>query len=286
VPISGGKDSTYVLYYALEVLDLRAIAVNYDSGFQSDIARDNVRDICRRLGVPLVITKAEYGTQLKMLEEILRISETVGTFFHPCMNCEVNIRTSAINVAKANSVPCILYGSSRFEGIGSHPFLGRKAFVKRIPRAGAPKLILRLAKYSVLSVRQRMQMKVPIRYRFRPMGGVAFPGRNPRVVHFFDYIEWDSLDKVGFLREELGWRSPRDHEDRFDCLLHCFGNHHWLQASGISVDGFTYATMTRENRMKREDAITRERLVADRTETDCLQTLKRLGLDSFRIPRM
>lgn len=41
IPISGGKDSTFVLYYAVKTLGLRAIAVNYDSGLQSDLAEKN-----------------------------------------------------------------------------------------------------------------------------------------------------------------------------------------------------------------------------------------------------
>ena len=41
VPVSGGKDSTYLLYYAIKVLGLSVIAFNYDSGFQLQLAREN-----------------------------------------------------------------------------------------------------------------------------------------------------------------------------------------------------------------------------------------------------
>jgi glucosamine--fructose-6-phosphate aminotransferase (isomerizing) len=286
VPISGGKDSTYVMYYAVKRLDLRVIAVNYDSGFQSDLARENVIHICNKLNVPLVVARADYGTHLRMLEDMLRVSEIAGTFFHICMNCEVNIRTSAINTAREHHVPFILFGSSEFESIGSHAFLGRKALFKQIPRTRMPKLAFHLARYSLHSIRQRAQMKVPIRWRFRPMSGVVFPEQKPRIIYFFDYVEWDSMDKVGFLREELGWRSPGDRDDRFDCSLHCFGNHHWLQACGVSVDGFTYSNMIRGNRMQREDGIMKERTVAERIEEDCLKTLERLGLQGNRVPRV
>lgn len=284
VPVSGGKDSTYVLYYAVEILGLRVIAVNYDSGFQSDLARENLGNICDVLNVPLVVAQADYNTHLKMLREILRVSEIAGTFFHTCMNCEVNIRTSAINAAREYDVPFILFGSSEFENIGSHGFLGRKAFFKRIPGMYIPQLVFRLAKYSFYSIRQRAQMKVPIRWRFDPMGDVRFPEKNPSVIHFFDYVEWDTINKAGFLRETLGWRSPGDHDDRFDCLLHCFGNHHWLQACGISVDGFTYSNMIRGNRMGREDAILKERIVAESTEQDCLKIIEQVGLESYTVP--
>jgi hypothetical protein len=288
VPVSGGKDSTYVLYYAAKVLNLSTIAVNYDSGFQSDIAQENIREACNRLNIPLVVHKADYATQVKMLKELLRISEITGTFFHMCMNCEVNIRTTAINTAKQNNVPLILYGDSAFEVFKMHPFMGRKEFIKRIPKKDFAKSIFHLIKYSIYSVRQKMQMKVPLRYRFYPLGGgVPFPKRQPQVIHFFDYIEWDSIDKLGFLREKLGWRSPSDQETiRFDCHLHCFGNHQWLQNSGISVDGFTYSTMIRGDRMKRADALHKEKMIAERIEEDCLAVLKELGLDCLKMPKL
>lgn len=286
VPINGGKDSTYVLYYAVKVLGLRALAINYDSGFQSELARDNARSVSNVLDVPLVVLEADYETHVTMLKEILRVSEIAGTFFHVCMNCEVNIRTSAINSARQYNVPFILYGSSRFESIGNHDFLGKKAFMKRIPKRRVPELSFHLAKYSVHSIRQRIQMKVPLRSRFSPIRGVPFPEQKPRIIYFFDYVEWNSMDKVSFLREALGWKSPGAHDDRFDCLLHCFGNHHWLQACGVSVDGFTYSNMVRGTRMKRDDALRKEKAVVERTEEDCQEVLKRLGLEDYQMPRI
>ena len=134
VPVSGGKDSTYVLYYAVKVLNLRTIAVNYDSGFQSDIAQENIREACNRLNVPLVVCQADYATQVKMLRELTQISEITGTFFHMCMNCEVNIRTAVINTAKQKNIPFILYGDSAFEVFKMHPFMGSKEFIKRITK--------------------------------------------------------------------------------------------------------------------------------------------------------
>jgi hypothetical protein len=284
IPISGGKDSTYVLQYAVNTLGLRVIAANYDSGFQSDLAKSNVRDICKRLKVPLVIQQVDYGTQVKMLKEILHISEILGSFFHACMNCEASIRTLSINTARENQVPFILYGSSKLEEIGKEPFLGWKAFFSKIPIKSVPRLCFHATKYSLYSILQRINIKVPIRYRFIPVGSVPFPKKRPRVIRFFDYVEWDSMDKVGFLARELGWKYPGDRKNRFDCLLHCFGNHHWLQECGISVDGFTYSTMIREDRIKREDAILSEREIIERLEQECLDTAAKVGLEDYGIP--
>jgi tRNA(Ile)-lysidine synthase TilS/MesJ len=41
VPLSGGKDSTYVLYLCARVYGLKVLAMNFDNGFQSPLAREN-----------------------------------------------------------------------------------------------------------------------------------------------------------------------------------------------------------------------------------------------------
>lgn len=286
VPISGGKDSTFVLYYAVKTLGLRAIAVNYDSGLQSDLAKENMDNACKILNVPLVVKEADGKNQVKMLREALRISQILGTFFALCGNCENNIRTVCMSTAKTYKVPFILYGSSSFEEYVAErfTFMGIKGFITRIAGRNIVKSLFHMMRYCFYSVRQRMQMKVPIRYRFQPIGVVPFPKKGVRVIHFFNYISWDSINKTSLLKEKLGWRSPADREARFDCLLHCFGNHHWLQESGISQDGFTYCTMIRGNRMKREDALLKERALKETLEEECLDTIKKIGLEDYVIP--
>lgn len=288
VPISGGKDSTYILYYAVRILKLRVIAVNYDSGFQSDLAKQNLKNICRILNVPLVVKGANYQNQEKMLAQILRMSEILGTFFHICGNCETNIRTVAINIAKQYEAPFILYGSSLVEEAGSHSFTGMKALAKTMLRTKRNwiELLIHVTKFCFYSVRQRIQMKVPLRYRFIPIGTLSLPNKGIRFVRFFDYVEWNQIDKVSFLEEKLGWRCPDNHPHRFDCLLHCFGNHHWLQQSGITLDGFNYSTMIRENCIKRGEAILAERVARESLGKECVGVIQRVGLKDYKMPQV
>jgi hypothetical protein len=130
-----------------------------------------------------------------------------------------------------------------------------------------------------------MQMKVPIRFRFQPIGCVPFPKQKPKTIYFFDYVKWDSINKLGFLKEKLGWKSPSDREQRFDCLLHCFGNYRWLQDCGISVDGFTYSTMIRDKVANRKDAISNERLIAEAVEEESLAIIEQMDLKHYKMPK-
>ena len=51
VPLSGGKDSAYVLYQCRKNYNLRCLAITYDNGFLTDDARKNISTACKILGV-------------------------------------------------------------------------------------------------------------------------------------------------------------------------------------------------------------------------------------------
>ena len=59
IPLSGGRDSTYVLHMVKQELGLNAVAYTYDWGMVTDLARRNVARICGKLGVENIIVAAD-----------------------------------------------------------------------------------------------------------------------------------------------------------------------------------------------------------------------------------
>ena len=59
VPISGGRDSCYVLHIAKDVLGLNVLTYTYDWGMVTDLARRNIARICGKLGVENIIVSAD-----------------------------------------------------------------------------------------------------------------------------------------------------------------------------------------------------------------------------------
>ena len=53
VGISGGRDTSYCLYYVKEIMGLRPLAVHFDNGWDSDIAKTNLARLCDALDVEL-----------------------------------------------------------------------------------------------------------------------------------------------------------------------------------------------------------------------------------------
>lgn len=53
VGVSGGRDTSYCLYYVKEKMGLRPLAVHFDNGWDSDVAKTNLARVCSRLDVDL-----------------------------------------------------------------------------------------------------------------------------------------------------------------------------------------------------------------------------------------
>jgi len=57
--ISGGRDSTYTLYKAVQ-LGLRPLAVHFDNGWNSDISVQNIKKACEKLNIELFTIVADW----------------------------------------------------------------------------------------------------------------------------------------------------------------------------------------------------------------------------------
>ncbi|MFC4269739.1 hypothetical protein [Polaribacter marinivivus] len=68
VPFSGGRDSTYVLHFVKNVLDLNPLAYTYDWGMVTDLARRNIARVCGKLGVENVIVAADIKLKRKNIK--------------------------------------------------------------------------------------------------------------------------------------------------------------------------------------------------------------------------
>ena len=288
VPFSGGKDSTYVIWYAKEVLDLRVLALNYDSGLQTDMCKENMRNTCEQLDIPLVVKAVNIERQLAMVRSILRVSEAVDCFFHICGNCENGIRYSAYSTAEEYKVPFILFGSDPF-AMPAHTraFTGTRAFLAKLKKKkrAIPRVAYHLVKYTVHSALQQRELGLPLSHCVRhPLKAAPWPARDPEVIPFFQYVEWAPSKIVRVIREHLDWKSPCYRSARFDCLIHCFVNHHWLSETGVTSDGFLSSIELRNGTKDKDSAIREEEHIKETVEEECWDVVQTLGMKDYRMP--
>jgi N-acetyl sugar amidotransferase len=113
VGISGGRDSTFLLYYIKKVLNLRPLAVHYDNGFDSDTSVSNILNICQKLNVELETNVADWKTFKKITRSFF-----LAGVSDPDTPTDVGIFKTMYQTAYREKIKYVFNGHSfRTEGI-------------------------------------------------------------------------------------------------------------------------------------------------------------------------
>jgi N-acetyl sugar amidotransferase len=92
VGVSGGVDSSYIIYLGF-IYGLRMLAVHIDDGFDTDIAMSNIRNLCTKAKVELIIVKPDKE----------QFADVIGSFFMASVP-SVAISQDSILMAALNDV--------------------------------------------------------------------------------------------------------------------------------------------------------------------------------------
>jgi len=272
VPLSGGKDSIYVLYLAVKELGLKCLAFTMDNGYLSDLAKENIRRACRTLGVEHVT----YSWDPELMNRLFALFMRKTGYF--CSICMRGISAATERVARMYNVPLVLGGSSaRTEVVLSREMFqsGPVPYVKKV-LAGEP-----LEK----EARRLLYQGGPSRqvgYRL-----FWWSGRK-RIwtcawLDLPDYMEWnyDTLYKV--IKDELGWEAPPDSQEHTDCGIHPVSVYlHNRRFSGLEIKRLTYARLIMAGQMSREEAL--ERLEKEPPE-ECPESVMNMFLENMGMDR-
>jgi PP-loop superfamily ATP-utilizing enzyme len=298
VPLSGGKDSTYILYYVVKVLGLKPIAVSYNSGYQSQLAEKNVIRTCEILGVDLVEVNSPGILQTNLLKSSYTFADKLNREWDVCLNCPQILRIVPENIAKIHRINLVIWGGSTIESVKGtslqqepveieheHWLIRKTKTLLRILKQliKEPVLFFPFGRYTFFRMAQRIALGFPLKSSLKPFSGVEKSNTDIQFVNFFEYIHWDSIENVKVLEEELGWKHPADKDSRFDCQLHCVTNKKYLEKYGISHDGITFCNFIREGRMSRDEAIARESIAAEQAEEEFSVLCEGLNLKGQRI---
>ncbi len=60
--VSGGRDSTYLLYILKKKLNLNPLAVHYDNGWNTEISNKNIKNSCKKLNIDLHTEVANWNS--------------------------------------------------------------------------------------------------------------------------------------------------------------------------------------------------------------------------------
>jgi hypothetical protein len=263
IGVSGGRDSTYLMYFAKKIMKLRVLAIHFNDGFGNPVAGENMTRIAKKLKIDFKI----YTSDWKLSKDI-KIS-----FLKACVpdietGTDIGI-ASALYAACCNyKVKDIFIGQSfRTEGIsplvwnfldGKYIESVQKKFGKeKFPSFNPLKIcfnltLIKLAYYIIL--------------------------KRIRVHHPFYYIKYNKSKISKFLSKRLGWNSLGAHyyDDLYQTLMFDW----YKRKFNIDRRKFNYSALIRDKQLTKKDALKKlsKSYIKNNGKLVAL-TLKRLGVN-------
>jgi hypothetical protein len=278
VPLSGGKDSTYVLYRAVRELHLKCIAFTLDNGYLTDHARANIERACRTLGVEHVY----YRMDPQFINELFALFMRKTGYF--CSVCMRAIGMATERVADMYDVPLVFGGSSsRTElPLSTEMFqAGPVQYMKNVLKGESVSASAGRLLYEG-SFRRR------VGYRLFWWGSQRHLGRYAWI-NLPDYMDWDYATISRTIQDELGWRVPEGEWDHTDCSIHSITTYmHDRRFPGLEIERLTLARLVQAGQVTREEALTsvERRVPRDPPASVMDDFLKGLGMSRDEFDRL
>jgi len=236
VPLSGGKDSSYILYILVTRYRLKVLAFNFDNSFQHPQAVKNIYTLVNELGVDLVIYKPRQDMMRNLFRTFLR---RAGEF---CTPCNMLIATTKFRLAEQNNIRAIMSGSFRkvdpgIAGLSPALYFDRKYYFE-------------VAK-GLLNDREKGYYVVPS-YPITALRRLI--GTAPQDIDVLNYLKPSFTDMDETLRE-IGWRRPADAMQHGDCLLDPLKDYIMYKKWGCSELTGLHSALVRAGELTRERAL-------------------------------
>lgn len=242
VPLSGGKDSTYVLYIAVKKYNLNVLTYTFDNGFMSDLAKTNIENSVKVCEVDHIWVKHD----LNLINELYRT--TLIQSGEICGICGIGIERSMLKISGAWKIPLIILGHSPTE---SNSFTSENIYDQQRLRSI-------LAKNPNITNDKINRFLIYPKLNFISSFIYTKLGRFGKKVNILYYEDLPSDKEIGeIIKKELRWldSSHSDYTRHFDCLAEPFTNFIREKRFGYSRRLPQLSNMIRNNELTRKEAL-------------------------------
>jgi hypothetical protein len=204
---SGGKDSTYALCQLVD-LGVSVYAFTLDNGFLSESARQNIRAVTARLGVPL------HFASTPGMNAIFR--ESLARFANVCNGCFKTIYTLGMLKARELGIPIVMTGLSRGQLFETRLTTDLFADGATTPEeVDAAVLAARKAYHRTPdAVSQAIDVRAFESDRFFD---------EVQIVDFYRYCDVSLDEMYAYLHRRVPWVRPQDTGRSTNCLINDVG---------------------------------------------------------------
>ncbi len=283
--LSGGRDSTYLLYYLVKILNLKVLAYCVDNGFIPQQTILNLQNMTDILNVKLII---ENHNHLKKCFKHLILSwmikpspEMVSVL---CMDCNSNIEISLFNFAKKNKIPILISGGTPFESQNYRVNLMKinpndKKIYSFI--LGYLSNIIKNPKWIQNCNCLIWQFKEfyyrHLHYSEKKIKKSEFLKISP----FWNYIRWKEYEVITTIENQLNWKKNPNtvSTGRGDCDIALLKLYLYKKTIGFNDKDDDLSNLIRDNQISREEALKRLEKEGDIPEKVIKNIFDKLGLD-------
>lgn len=196
VPFSGGKDSTWTLYYLVKEYKIKPLVIRFDHGFLRNNLNENALKTFRSLGVDVINFTPNWKVVRKlMLQSLLE----KGDF---CWHCHTGIFSYPMQIAVKFNIPLVIWGEPSSEYTSYYSYeQDEKVDEKRFNRfvnlgINADDMYLRLG--------GKIDKRDLNPYSYPPLKDLRKINYNSLCLG--SYIPWDVKKQSEIITKELDWQ--------------------------------------------------------------------------------
>jgi len=292
VGLSGGKDSTYVLYHLVRNLGLRVLAFTFDNGFLSEHGRRNIEVVVGRLGVEHFFHRPDWETHRAFYLAALR------KFGDPCIGCPFPGTFTATRICYERRIPFFVHGRTRYQMLRNFFEGSRDVSIPQIEAGldehsfeGMHALNVELDRRARAWLEQIFDDETERRRAYDEF--FQDPARTssdfaPEHVALFLYLPYDEERIKRTLELETGYTRPASDGllGHGDCEIHDASSHLFQRIHGMNPVALEVAAMLRHGELSREEGraiIEREEARARDPASSISRLCDGLGIDRREI---
>lgn len=262
VGISGGKDSTYVLYKLVTDYNLKVLAITFDNNFLNDIALANIKKIVDMLGVDHVFLSYDKDIHYRLYKE------AAIHFGWPCLVCSFFAIALELKYCFDNRIPIFVHGFARsqmlreiskysldaylpYYGLNYRPYVFAEHFAAF---KSGKKRFDSILKILIPDADERQEFIK--RYIIDPPV-ISKERFLPQFVSFFLMHDYDEKEIIEFLAQKklLADDAILKEYHHYDCLAHDAFKYIYKQAFGWSLLELEIAFDVRDGKIDRQLAL-------------------------------
>ena len=289
VGFSGGRDSTYILWYIVKALNLRPLAVFSDDLFIPNIALKNIQNTCNILGVELRAIKHNH------------LKKCIKHHLNAWIKRPVAESLMFINVGERIGYETLVELEAIKEGVhlifgGRSPIQSEEKYktdIMKLNNNGGliswiggylkqvilnPSLIFNL--YCL-----KIQYKEFMNTRWKEK---LIKDNSIKIIHpYYEYIHWNEKEIENILFNELNWESPKGEKQtgRIGCEIDTLRQYLFYRTLGYNDSNVDISYLIRDGQLSRKEAINKLAIALDITDDYIKYILTKAGVDAEQFMR-